>query len=101
MRGSLESRACSRSCLQDFTCSPARRRAAATEREPGDDLAWVNKVLRSKGSGSGISMEIKAKASAPALRAPAELAAPKARRAAPWQLSMETSFSACPPAKWL
>ena len=57
MRGSLESCACSRSCLQDSTCSAPRRRAVAKERESGDDLAWVNQALRSKGSGGDLNVD--------------------------------------------
>ena len=53
MRGSLECCACSRSCLQDSTCSTPHRRAAAKERESGYDPAWAILVLRSKGSGGG------------------------------------------------
>ena len=97
MCGSLESCACSRSYLQASTCSAPRRRAAAKERESGYDLAWVNQVLRCTGSRGDLDVDkgtsaFGAARSASAFGAPAELA---------WQLSMETSFYACPPAKWL
>ena len=96
MRGSLESCACSRSCLQDSTCSAPRCRAAAKERESGYDLAWVNQALRCTGSRGDLDVDkgtsaFGAARSASAFGAPAELA---------WLLSMETSFSVYPPVRW-